>query len=332
MNKYFTLSRNFFSGKIPGNFLGVLLIVFLVLFVGLFFYFWSFRSPVDFPSGTIVRVNKGDSLKKISESLEESKVIRSPVVFQFFVILKAGDKGVVAGDYIFNEKESVYHIASRLSQGFYEIDQFRITLPEGITIQEMGTVFNNKFPDFNKTEFLAAALKEEGYLFPDTYNFFPNEKEENLVVIMKDNFNKKIKDLNYDFTNGEKRLDDVIKMASIIEKESGGEKDKKIISSILWNRISIGMPLQVDASFTYINGKSSSELTLADLKTESLYNSYKHKGLPPTPICNPGFSAIEAALYPEDTPYLYYLHDKRGVIHYAKTFTEHVANKRKYIK
>jgi len=120
-------------------------------------------------------------------------------------------------------------------------------------------------------------------------------------------------------------------MASIIEKESLNGDERQIVSGILWKRISLGMPLQVDATFLYINGKASAELTKDDLNIDSPYNTYRNKGLPPGPINNPGLDAIVAALYPKDSPYLYYLHDKKGKVHYAKTFNEHVANKRKYL-
>ena len=100
----------------------------------------------------------------------------------------------------------------------------------------------------------------------------------------------------------------------------------------MWKRIDKGIPLQVDAPFLYILGKESSELTRNDLAIDSPFNTYKYKGLPPSPIGNPGLASIEAALKPKGSPYLYYLHDSSGAIHYAKTFTEHQSNIRKYLK
>jgi UPF0755 protein len=121
-------------------------------------------------------------------------------------------------------------------------------------------------------------------------------------------------------------------MASIIEKEAKGEEDRYFISGILWKRISKGIPLQVDAPFLYILGKESSELTRADLAINSPFNTYKNKGLTPSPIGNPGLESIKAAIKPKDSPYLYYLHDSDGNIHYAKTYTEHLKNINKYLK
>ncbi len=110
-----------------------------------------------------------------------------------------------------------------------------------------------------------------------------------------------------------------------------GDSDRAIVSGILWNRLNKGMPLQVDATLGYVTGKSSSELTVNDLKSDSLYNTYTHKGLPPGPISNPGIAAIGAAIHPDISPYLYYLHDKNGVIHFARTFAEHKQNIAKYL-
>ena len=121
-------------------------------------------------------------------------------------------------------------------------------------------------------------------------------------------------------------------MASLIEKEASGEKDRNIVSGILWKRIEKGIPLQVDAPFLYILGKESSELTKSDLSINSPFNTYKYKGLTPSPIGNPGLDSIKAAINPEDSPYLYYLHDAEGNIHYARTYSEHQKNIRTYLK
>ena len=121
-------------------------------------------------------------------------------------------------------------------------------------------------------------------------------------------------------------------MASIIEGEAVTPEDRRIVSGILWTRMKNGMRLGVDAPFAYIMGKGSLELTQTDLATTSPYNTYRVAGLPPTPINNPGIDAIAAALAPSSTPYLYYLSDKEGSMHYARTFAEHKLNKEKYLR
>jgi UPF0755 protein len=125
---------------------------------------------------------------------------------------------------------------------------------------------------------------------------------------------------------------EIIVMASILEKEALTPEDKKIVSGILWKRLETGMLLQVDAVFMYIMGKKSSDLTLGDLKIDSPYNTYLYKGLPPSPICNPGIESIEASLNPTASSYWYYLSDKNLNIHFAKNFDEHKLNKAEYLR
>jgi UPF0755 protein len=144
--------------------------------------------------------------------------------------------------------------------------------------------------------------------------------------------NKKTESLNEEISKSKRSLKEIIIMASLIEKEARGEEDRFIISGILWKRIEKGIPLQVDAPFLYILGKESSELTISDLSTNSPFNTYRYKGLPPAPIGNPGLESIKASLRPTTSPYLYYLHDKNGNIYYAKTYDEHKQNIKKYLK
>ena len=149
--------------------------------------------------------------------------------------------------------------------------------------------------------------------------------------MMNDNFNKKMEPWKGAIENSGHSLRDIIIMASILEREATTEKDKTMVAGILWKRISLGMPLQVDATFMYLLGKKSSELTVSDLKMKSAYNTYQNKGLPAGPIANPGIVAIRAAIIPTESPYLYYLSDNNDEMHYAKTFEEHKANKAKYL-
>ena len=185
-----------------------------------------------------------------------------------------------------------------------------ITIPEGFNITQIGNAFTLKLKNFNQTQFLLEAEGLEGYLFPDTYFFLTNANEKDVIKSMSDNFKKKINPLLGEIIFSGRTEKDIIIMASIIEREAEGDIDRGVISGILWKRISISMPLQVD----------------------SVLATYKVKGLPKNSIGNPGLEAIKAALYPQSSPYLYYLHDKNGNIHYAKDFIEHTKNKLKYLK
>ena len=177
-----------------------------------------------------------------------------------------------------------------------------------------------------------AVNTKQGYLFPDTYFISPFALASDVVQKMNDNFNHHLRGLEKNIASSGHTEQEIITMASIIEKESNGKGDRALISGILWNRIRKGVRLQVDASLTYLLGKESKNLTLSDLKTDSPYNTYVHTGLPPGPICNPGIESIKAALYPAQTNDMFYLHGPDGTFHGAVTFAEHVKNKNLYLR
>ncbi|MDD5721453.1 MAG: endolytic transglycosylase MltG [Candidatus Pacebacteria bacterium] len=196
------------------------------------------------------------------------------------------------------------------NQHYGNIVPISITIPEGFNLNQIANVSALKLKNFNKDKFFLEARDQEGYLFPDTYFFLNNANEADVIKSMSENFNKKITSLLPEISSTGKSEKDIITMASIIEGESKGDVDRGVISGILWKRIKIGMPLQVD----------------------SAPETYKTKGLPENPISNPGLAAIIASIHPQNSQYLYYLHDKDGNIHYAKTFTEHNQNIKKYLK
>jgi UPF0755 protein len=241
------------------------------------------------------------------------------------------DSHISEGEYYFERPVSVVEVAMRIAGRQFGIDKKRVTFPEGFSNKEIATRLDTTFEAFDSDLFLSLAKGYEGYLFPDTYGFFPSTTPDVILAALKKNFETKTSTLQKDFTASKRSKADIIIMASIIEKEAAGSADRALVSGILWNRIDAGISLQVDAPFIYLLGKESKELTRKDLAFDSLYNTYLHKGLPPTPINNPGLAAISAALHPEVSPYFYYLHDKDGIIHYAKTYTEHKKNIQKYL-
>ena len=222
--------------------------------------------------------------------------------------------------------------AERKNKELTEAREVVVTIPEGYNARQIGETFE-KFGIFSKEDFLKIAQKEEGYLFPDTYRFYKDAKPEDVAKKMRENFNKKITpEIFAEIKKNKKTLSEVIIIASILEKEVNTTEDRKIVAGILWKRLDLDMGLGVDASLTYVLGKTSSELTADDLKFDSPYNTYRYRGLPPTPISNPGLDAILAALRPKLSPYFYYLTGKGGEAHYAKTLEEHALNKFKYLR
>jgi UPF0755 protein len=291
--------------KIP-----VLCVVILFLFfVFIFAYFLFFSAPRNFQSGTIVNIKEGSSLGSISSNLTTNNIIRSKFIFKVFVVILGGEKSLASGDYLFEEEIPVFLVAKRLARGEHHLAPIKVTIPEGFNNLNIAEIFALKLPNFDKNRFIKNASAQEGYLFPDTYFFLTTDTDLEVVAIMSDNFDKKIKSFSPQISLSGKTQEEIIAMASILEEEASGDADRELISGILWKRININMPLQVDAD----------------------KSTYKIKGLPKNPISNPGLKAIQASLHPKSSSYLYYLHDKDGNVHYAKNFAEHQINIRKYL-
>ena len=294
--------------------------------------FFVFVPPSRIPKEKIFEIPDGYTLSKTASMLESKGIIRSALFLRAYVAIVKNNRPVISGFYLLPEKESLSVIAERIVAGEYRINRIKILVPEGLDAKDLEKSFVSAIPVFDGEKFLAMAKEEEGYLFPDTYFFFTIVKPEEVIETMRANFDAKIKPIADRIKASGLPFADIVTMASIIERETVTPADRRIVSGILWKRIKLGMPLQVDAAFDYVNGKSTHALTMEDLRTDSPYNTYTNKGLPPGPICNPGLDAILAAAEPTKTPYLYYLSDKKGVIHYAKTFDEHKVNKVKYLR
>ncbi len=311
----------------------LLVSIFVVLVVGGVYLFRQFISaPASFPAPYRLTIEEGQTLFSISRELKRDNVIRSSRLFEIWMIALGTERTVSEGEYYFAKPLSSFEIALRISGRQFGIERKKVTFPEGFTAKQMADRLAATFPGFDTTLFMTLAKGSEGYLFPDTYTFFPSVTPDVVVAILKRNFAEQLVPLEQRIvTSGRKRAD-IITMASIIEKEADSADEMPIIAGILWKRFDKGMPLQVDAPFLYTLGKSSSELTRKDLTSNSPYNTYRNKGLPPTPISNPGIDAITAAISPTDSPYWYYLHDSDGVIHYASTYTEHKKNIARYLR
>jgi len=308
----------------------ILASIFVICF--LVFIYLLLSAPMAFPTNTIYTVEKGEGLSLLSVDLANKNIIKSPFLFKVFSVLVGGTKGVMAGDYALAYKQNTISMAIRFSKGEFGLTPMRITFREGLNVFEIATLISIKFIKSDPEYFIKLASSSEGYLFPDTYLFLPNASSEDILRKMRSVFFEKISTLDTEISNFNKPLPDIIKMASIVEEEARTFESKQIVAGILWKRLAIGMPLQVDASFKYINGKATKDLTTNDLKIDSPYNTYVYKGLPPTPIANPGLVSIKATVTPIKTDYLYFLTDKKGEMHYAKTYSKHLQNKQLYLE
>jgi UPF0755 protein len=288
--------------------------------------------PASFPTPYTASIEPGQPLVSISAELKEDGVIRSRQLFEMLIITFGGDKNISHGDYYFEKPVTVVELALRIAGREFGVDRTRVTIPEGFTNKQIAARLGQELSNFDTELFMTLAKDQEGYLFPDTYIFFPWTTPEAVVTTLRKTFDTKTASLQSDITASKRSFEDIMVMASLIEKEARGDNDRELIAGILWKRIDTGMLLQVDAPFLYVLGKESSELTRSDLAIDSPFNTYRYKGLPPSPIGNPGLASIKAALNPKASPYLYYLHDKDGTIYYARTYTEHLENIRKYLR
>ena len=287
------------------------------------------RAEIEF----IIKNNDGAS--KIGQSLEDAGIIFNKNIFIIYTLITGRDKQLKAGKYILSSSMSISEIANLFSKGLAKSEDIEITIPEGFNKWEIGEKLQEaklvKIEDF-----LSIAGSYEGYLFPDTYRFNKNSTAIEIAEKMKNNFEKKVNLVKLTPTR------DQIILASILEKEVKTKDDMELVSGILWKRLDVGMPLQVDAAVAY--GKClESEGKFCDiaivsirdsLKIDGPYNTYALIGLPVGPISNPGIAAIKASLNPVSSDYWYYLsataEDSRTI--FSKTSAEHARNRAKYLK
>jgi len=339
-------------------------ILFLLLFllIGLWVAQGIFLPISDEDASRKFQVKAGQGLFETSKKLEEENLIKNDLWFNVYSLLKGRSQTIKAGTYSLNREMSVAEIYEKMVLG--EVMFNKITVVEGWTIEDIGQRIEEKgwhqaqdfyeivgYPVPEKDDFqLPASFKQkydflrgfpekrrlEGYLFPDTYYVDDEGGLQKLVEKMLGNFEKKFSTLDKD----EKRSDfKIITMASLLEKEVRTKKDKRIVAGILWKRLERGMPLQVDATISYITGKNTTKVSRKETEIDSPYNTYKYPGLPWGPICNPGLESLEAALNPIATDYWYYLsvpggecpQCSEGGTYFSKSLRQHNIGKARYL-
>ncbi len=295
-----------------------------------------FLVPKQSASPIEITIAQGSSVSTIAKQLKEVSLITHPTFFKWFVAWSHTENKLQAGTFSFLPNTSISTIVLVLSNPMSA--EVKVTIPEGFTKEQIKEKLSATFVDFDQVEWDKQTKNLEGYLFPDTYQFSKDASVSNIVEKMRSTLDRRLieneifVDTNSQIQKSKYSLSEVLTMASIIEKEVQTPEDMKRVAGILFNRMQIGMALQVDSTLTYINQKTSATLTASDLKMDSLYNTYTNRGLPPGPICNPGMNAILAVLHPTDSDYLYFLTTNDNKAVYAKTHAEHVANKQKYLR
>ncbi len=333
--------------------------VFIIVLLGASFFLYQFNNASSSISKTIkFEIKPGQSFRQISVNLEKNNLIKSAKYFDIYVLLKGVANKLKAGIYQLSPNMSIKQIADLLYQGPV-VREISVTIPEGYNIYQIdallakkGIINKGDLINFrpsgaliNKYTFLAQKPREaslEGFLFPDTYRFFVTLNKNINPVVDKflANFNRHFTSyLKEEIEKKGENLYQILTIASLIEKEIYYKDDKLIVAGILEKRLKNQMPLQVDASVLYakmleegVSWQEAIPLTKEDYKINSFYNTYKYKGLPPSPICNPGMDSILAAIFPIKTKYWYYIADpKTKKTIFSKTFKEHRKNILKYL-
>jgi UPF0755 protein len=293
----------------------------------------------------LFNIEKGQGSKEIALNLEKEGLIRWSPLFRFYVATKGVSGKLQAGSYYLSPSMSIPRITEKFVNG--EIIKIKLVVPEGYNLKdiEKALFLLNKNSalsflkagdfksEFNFLEDISGQASLEGFLFPDTYDFSYQVSDKEIVQKMLDNFDKKLTSaLREEIGKQKKTLFQIITMASMIEKEVKTKEEKEIVSGILWKRLKNKIPLQVDATINYITEKQAGRVLTEETKIDSPYNTYKYLGLPIGPICNPGLESIEAAVYPKNSVYWYYLSTPEGKTIFSRTLEEHNIAKFKYLK
>tara|TARA_B100002051_G_scaffold276628_2_gene326329 strand:- start:49204 stop:50205 length:1002 start_codon:yes stop_codon:yes gene_type:complete len=314
--------------------LAAIMFAFVVL-GGIFITYQILRlgvAPADFPVDEPITIESGADVRTITNSLEVQQVVGSADLLYLTLVLLYEPTDIKASTYVFEAKLNTIEVAERLVEGDFGNNLIRFTHFEGERVTQIAKRAAEVLPNFDAAEFVEIAEPDEGKLYPETYFLTENFTAEDLYRHMRELFDKTLKPYQEAIKNHTLTLDEILILASIIEREADTPESMRYVSSALQNRLEIGMALQADASIEYVLDKPLAELTPADLEIDTPYNTYLYPGLPPTPIGNPGLEAISAVLQPAESDYFYYITDNDGEFHYAETYQQHLRNIDVYLR
>ncbi len=329
-----------------------ILLLFVLSIAG---YFWARGKIVGRAGGSSVvqeiSIKEGEGVNAIATKLQESGIVSHRLWFELYIWSKDKENKIAAGTYELRPNMTIPEIVDTMTTGKAKKEDEFVTIIEGWNNREIGEYLAEKGivgkeefleetkavekyrPHFSFLQDLPKNRDLEGYLFPDTYGVIKGKTTvAQLVYKMLLNFDQKMVDsMKEDIKKSGHSVDEIIRMASVIELEVPQEKERKIVSGIFWNRIEGKMPLESCATISYITGVKKRQYSFDDTRVDSPYNTYLNRGLPFGPIGNPGLSAIKAALYPQETDFVYFLSDiETGETFFAKTLDEHVRNKNQH--
>lgn len=329
-----------------------LCVVGLIIIVGIVFWYKHGKSAVIGNQQTAYyTVKSGASLSRVAQDLQDQGVIASAFHFKLMARF-AGNKPVQAADYEFAPGLTVQEVYTDLIEGKSVSKERQVTLVEGLSLVQMADIlqeegiitsaeaykkaategterFNEEFPLLSARP---AGASLEGYLFPETYRFYPNSDVDTVIRRQLATFSQQFDDaMRSQIAASGRTFHEFVILASIVEKEVRHADDMHVVAGIFANRLEDGMALQADSTVNYITNSGRSRSTYTDLAIDSPYNTYKYAGLPKGPISNPGLNALKAAADPADTPYYFFLTDEAGHVYYGKTLDEHNRNREKYL-
>lgn len=305
--------------------------IFSVILLLTILFFTALYFPADENSSEqkIVQIPPGTNARQIVKILEDNEIIRkNNYVLRLLLRLSRLEDRLKYGEYKLSPGMNLVQILEKIIRG--EVVAYQITIPEGYNCEQIAELLEKK--EIASKEAFLKLVKEgerswEGYLFPDTYEVPKRYGAERMFKMMLDNFNQKTEDLKQKIKPEGLSWEEIIILASLIEKEAKYNEEKNIVSSVFYNRLKINMKLQSCATIQYILGQPKERLNESDLNVDSPYNTYLYYGLPPGPICNPGLDSIKAALEPADTEWLYFVLGPDGRHIFTKTYQDHLKNK-----
>ncbi|OIO45035.1 MAG: hypothetical protein AUJ41_01215 [Candidatus Pacebacteria bacterium CG1_02_43_31] len=315
------------------------ILVFIVAAISALLYLSTLLKPLDINSTKSSRfvIPKGQAISIIGQRLQEEKLIKNAYAFRFVVAKEKLVNKIQAGSFDISASMSVSEIANYLTIGTEDV---WITLLEGWRTEEIAEYLEAQDLDsFNKEEFITMAKPNEGMLYPDTY-LIPREiSSEQIYNLLLNTFDLKVvQGLSEEIAGSQRDFNQVLIMASLVEREAKTFEQMRRVAGILWNRIDLGMALQADATLQYVNGYDRVQKkwwavpSSGDKKQKSPYNTYLNPGLPPKPISNPSLNAIKATLDSLESDDRFYIHANDGTMYYASTLEGHNANVNKYLR
>jgi len=300
-----------------------------ILLTAIFSYLKINSQSVSTDTSNIMFVIKdGDSLVNISQNLKSKSLIRNKYSFLFYIYTLGLNKKIQAGTFRLSPSLSTKDLIVKLSKG--GVSDYWLKIIEGTRVEENA----DSFP--KGTSFVG----KEGYLFTDSYLIPTYFTADQIFSVIQSNFDKKFAQAKIDATNTKLTDKQILVLASLLEREGRSLESKKMITGIILNRLNIGMALQIDATVLYIRDSQTKNITnywklpitKSDISLSSPYNTYKNPGLPPSPICNPGYNSLYAAFHPINSEYMYYITGNDNLMHYATTLDQHNSNIAKYLK